>query len=127
MSTMALSTPPRRLAVSVRRTRRTTRFALACESLESRQLLSVGNTGLVSAAVPALSAAQAQFAAPPFFPVLAPAGSRRDSSERLPPRTRVRSLSLSSSGLSQSPLTVARFSTDNFDWAGRQRVWNLAL
>jgi hypothetical protein len=67
VSKMALSTPPRRLAVSIRRTRRTTRFALACESLESRQLLSVGNTGLVSAAVPALSAAQAHFAAPPIF------------------------------------------------------------
>jgi hypothetical protein len=64
---MALSTPPRRLGASVRRTRRTTRFALACESLESRQLLSVGNTGLVSAAMPALSATQAQFAAPPVF------------------------------------------------------------
>ena len=65
---MALSTPPRRLGFSVRRTRRTTRFALACESLESRQLLSVGNTGLVPAAVPALGVPHVQVAAaPPNF------------------------------------------------------------
>ena len=67
MSNTALTTPPRREGTSVRRTRRTTRFALACEALESRQLLSAGNTGLVAAAMPALTAAQAQFAAPPSF------------------------------------------------------------
>jgi hypothetical protein len=68
VSTMAQSTPPRRPSVSVRRTRRTTRFALACESLESRQLLSVGNTGLVPAAVPALGVPHVQVAAaPPNF------------------------------------------------------------
>jgi hypothetical protein len=64
---MALSIPPRRRGVSVRRIRRTTRFALACESLESRQLLSLGNSGLVAAGIPPLSTAQAQFAAPPIF------------------------------------------------------------
>jgi hypothetical protein len=65
--TMALTTPPRRVGTSGRRTRRTTRFALACEALESRQLLSVGNTGLVAAAMPALTANQAHLAAPPSF------------------------------------------------------------
>jgi hypothetical protein len=67
MITIALATPPRRVGTSVRRTRRTRRFALACEALESRQLLSVGSTGLVAAAMPALTANQAQLAAPPSF------------------------------------------------------------
>ncbi len=64
MSTMATITPTRRRANSVRRT---TRFVLACESLESRQLLSVGNSGLVAPGILPLSAAQSQFAAPPIF------------------------------------------------------------
>jgi hypothetical protein len=67
MITFALTTPPRRVGTSVRRTRRTRRFALACEALESRQLLSVGSTGLVAAAMPTLAANQAQLAAPPSF------------------------------------------------------------
>ena len=52
MSTMATITPTRRRANSVRRT---TRFVLACESLESRQLLSVGNSGLVAPGILPLS------------------------------------------------------------------------
>jgi hypothetical protein len=44
----------------MRRTRKTTRFALRCETLESRQLLSLGQTGFAAGmlATPAVSSAQ---------------------------------------------------------------------
>ena len=48
MSTPALSFPLRRTGASMRRTRRTTRFALQCEPLETRQLLSVGQAGFAA-------------------------------------------------------------------------------
>jgi hypothetical protein len=105
VSKMAPSTPLRRPNVSVRRPRRTRRFALACESLESRQLLSVGNTGLVSAAVPALSAAQAQFAAPPVFSSLATNGLSSGQFAAL-------------SAVNQSPIIVVVFGVVPFSFSG---------
>jgi hypothetical protein len=105
VSTMALSTPPRRPSVSVRRTRRTTRFALACESLESRQLLSVGNTGLVPAAVPALGVAHAQVAAPPNFSGLGTTGLSSGQTGAL-------------STVNQSPIVVVVVAVNPFSFSG---------
>jgi len=51
VSTPTLSVPSRRTGASMRRTRRTTRFALHCEPLENRQLLSVGQAGFAAGAV----------------------------------------------------------------------------
>ena len=51
MSTQTQIVPSRRTGASTRRCRRTTRFALRCESLESRQLLSVGQSGFAATAV----------------------------------------------------------------------------
>ena len=71
MNTPTLSFPLRRTGASMRRTRRTTRFALHCEPLESRQLLSVGQSGFAASAVlnAAITAAQipvpAQVSNPP--------------------------------------------------------------
>lgn len=48
MSTLARSFSLRRGRASVRHTRRTTRLAPRCESLENRQLLSIGQPGLAS-------------------------------------------------------------------------------
>ena len=64
MSTPALSLPLRRTGASMRRTRRTTRFALHCEPLETRQLLSVGQTGLAAGVLVNPSAASAQISVP---------------------------------------------------------------
>jgi hypothetical protein len=50
MSTRAMSFPLRGTGASMRRIRRTTRFALQCEPLESRQLLSVGQAGFAASA-----------------------------------------------------------------------------
>jgi hypothetical protein len=61
VSTPTPSFPMRRAGALPRRTLRTTRFALQCEPLESRQLLSVGQSGLAAGAV--------QNTAPIAFPI----------------------------------------------------------
>jgi hypothetical protein len=64
VSAQTLSFPSRRRGDSIRRTRRTTRFALNCEPLESRQLLSVGQSGFGTGAAMAAAAPAAQLAVP---------------------------------------------------------------
>jgi hypothetical protein len=74
VSAQTPSFPVRRTGASTRRTRRTTRFALNCEPLESRQLLSVGQSGFAAgAAMPAAQLAvpaQVFNAAPRSAPVV---------------------------------------------------------
>ena len=64
MRTPALSFPLRRRALEMRRARRTTRFTLNCEPLESRQLLSIGQTGLAAGVLVNPFAASAQLSVP---------------------------------------------------------------
>jgi hypothetical protein len=58
------SLPLRRRSASTRRIRRTTRFALQCEPLESRQLLSVGQTSLAVGVLVNPSVASSQLSIP---------------------------------------------------------------
>jgi hypothetical protein len=60
----AQSFPLRRGGASVPRNRRSRRFTLQCESLETRQLLSIGQTGLAAGVLVNPSAASAQIAVP---------------------------------------------------------------
>jgi len=60
--------------VSVRRSHRATRFALGCEPLENRQLLSVGQASLGALALSNPVAAQTQIAVPTTFFGNAPTG-----------------------------------------------------
>jgi len=64
MRSLVLPLPksPRRWSVPQRRTRRPTRFALCCEPLESRQLLSTGQTSLTAGVVATLAPTSAQVA-----------------------------------------------------------------
>jgi hypothetical protein len=73
VSARTLSFQLRRTDASTRRTRRTTRFALNCEPLESRQLLSVGQMGAAAGSV--MPAAQLAVPAQIFntAPPIAPA------------------------------------------------------
>jgi hypothetical protein len=64
MSASTLSLPSRRRSDSVRRARKTRRFALNCESLESRQLLSIGQTGLAAGILVNPSVASSQLSIP---------------------------------------------------------------
>jgi hypothetical protein len=64
VSTSALSLPLRRKNTPMRRARKTTRFALHCEHLESRQLLSLGQTGLAAGLLANPSVGGSQLAIP---------------------------------------------------------------
>ena len=64
MTTLAQSIPLRRDRRLGRRSRRIRRFALQCESLESRQLLSIGQTGLAAGVLVNPSAANGQVSVP---------------------------------------------------------------
>jgi len=70
VNTPTLSFPLLRTRASMRRTRRTTRFAIHCEPLENRQLLSVGQSGFAAGALlnAANTAAQIPVSAQVFTP-----------------------------------------------------------
>ena len=65
MRTFEVPTPRRRRSDTQHRARRTVRFALCCEHLESRQLLSIGQTGPAAGVLASRSVPAAQFASPP--------------------------------------------------------------
>jgi hypothetical protein len=73
MTTPGRSLPLNRRSSSTRRSRRITRFALHCEPLESRQLLSVGQSGFAAGAIPnpAISAPQISVPAQVYSPASA--------------------------------------------------------
>lgn len=64
MKTPAQSLPLRGGSASATRSRRTRRFALQCESLETRQLLSIGQTGLAAGVLVNPSVANLQISVP---------------------------------------------------------------
>jgi hypothetical protein len=74
MSYLSLSRPLRRSTRSSGRSRRATRFALACEPLENRQLLSVAQTSLGALALSHPVAAQTQITIPTSVFAFAPTG-----------------------------------------------------
>ena len=65
MRRFEVPTPTRRRSATRHRARRTARFALRCEHLESRQLLSIGQTGLAAGVLASHSVPAAQVASPP--------------------------------------------------------------
>ena len=65
MRTFEVPTPTRRRSATQHRARRTVRFAPRCDFLESRQLLSIGETGPAAGVLASFSVPVAQVASPP--------------------------------------------------------------
>ena len=65
MRRFEVPTPTRRRSDTQHRARRTVRFALRCEHLESRQLLSIGQTGPAAGVLASALVPRAQVASPP--------------------------------------------------------------
>jgi hypothetical protein len=65
MRRFEMPTPTRRRSATQHRARRTARFALRCEHLESRQLLSIGQTGLTAGVLASHFVPVAEVASPP--------------------------------------------------------------